>query len=190
MIRYPDQALGLPSAPARPRVEPCPQQELRSLRWAKRGERPVATGAETEVDSEAAGEPDGSSTGRVPQRPGGRLRRLAGGRQGVVKVRLSARELGLLEARAAAAGVSKQRFMVELATKGNWAPAERHALYRVLYAVQGLTSGVANNLNQLARVANTTGQVLPRYDDTALAVREAMESLQAVLAKLSAEAFG
>jgi len=177
MIRYPDQALGLPSAPARPRVEPCPQQELRSLRWAKRGERPVATGAETEVDSEAAGEPDGSSTGRVPQRPGGRLRRLAG-------------ELGLLEARAAAAGVSKQRFMVELATKGNWAPAERHALYRVLYAVQGLTSGVANNLNQLARVANTTGQVLPRYDDTALAVREAMESLQAVLAKLSAEAFG
>jgi hypothetical protein len=102
----------------------------------------------------------------------------------VLKVRLSARELSVLEARASVAGVSKQRFLVELATKGEWAPAERHMLYRVLYSVQRLTSGAANNLNQLARVANTTGQVLPGYETTARAVQGAMAQLQDLLARL------
>lgn len=133
---------------------------------------------------EVGGPPELSPAGSaVP--PGGRLRRSLGGRRYVVKVRLSARELAALEARAGQAGVSKQRFLVELATRGKWAPAERHGLYRVLYSMQVLTSGVANNLNQLARVANTTGQVLPGYEATAWAVQDTMGALRELLAGLA-----
>jgi hypothetical protein len=46
---------------------------------------------------------------------------------------------------------------------------------------------VGNNLNQIARVANTTGQVLPGYETTAKAVQDAMAALEGVLAKLPAE---
>ena len=102
-------------------------------------------------------------------------------------VRLTGRELGVIEARAAAAGVSKQRFMVECATHGEWAPAERHAFYKVLGRVRNVTYAVGNNLNQIARVANTTGQVLPGYETTAKAVQDAMAALEGVLAKLPAE---
>lgn len=118
---------------------------------------------------------------------GGRLHRHTGGRQHVVFVRLTGRELGVIEARAAAAGVSKQRFMVECATHGEWAPAERHAFYKVLGRVRNVTYAVGNNLNQIARVANTTGQVLPGYETTAKAVQDAMAALEGVLAKLPAE---
>lgn len=118
---------------------------------------------------------------------GGRLRRHSGGRQHVVFVRLTGRELGVIEACAAAAGVSKQRFMVESATHGKWAPAERHEFYKVLNRVRNVTYAAGNNLNQIARVANTTGQVLTGYDTTAKAVQDAMAALEGVLAKLPSE---
>jgi hypothetical protein len=99
-------------------------------------------------------------------------------------VRLSDRELGTVEARAGAAGISRQRLLVEAATRGEATPSERQTLYTVLYSLQRIALGAANNLNQLARVANTTGQVLPGYEQTAAAVRDSLEALAPVLGRL------
>ena len=82
-------------------------------------------------------------------RPGGRLRRVAGGRQRVFKVSVSAAEEEWLVPRAAALGVSVQRLLVESAMAGGPAPAaERRALYRVLQAAARDVHGVAVNVNQ------------------------------------------
>ena len=115
----------------------------------------------------------------------GRLRRQPGGRRHVVKVLLSDREATVLEARAERAGVSVQRFLLESALVGNrQTVTERHALYRTLLAARRTLVGLGNNLNQLARVANTSGRVPGELGDVTDALMNAAAALEDSLADL------
>ena len=103
----------------------------------------------------------------------------------MVKVLLSEREATVLDARAERAGVSVQRFLLESALIGNQQTvSERHALYRTLLAARRTVAGAANNLNQLARVANTTGRVPAELDDVSDAIVKASGALEASLVEL------
>jgi hypothetical protein len=130
----------------------------------------------------------GPATGRtvVPARGLGRLRRQPGGRTHNVRLVLSDRELTVLTARAERAGVSVQRFLLESALIGNQQTVtERHALYRTLLAARRTVAGVANNLNQLARVANTTGRLPGELGNAMESVVQASGALEASLVELS-----
>ena len=107
-----------------------------------------------------AGEPggDGGRDGPVlgkagataTARPGGRLRRRPGGRQRVVGVRLSPEEEAWIVPRAAAEGLSVQRFLVESALpEGRPSLLARRALCREFLAVARDLHGACVNLNQL-----------------------------------------
>ena len=104
------------------------------------------------LDDEPAGD------GFVPR--GGRMPRRPGGRSHVVFVRLSDRELAAVEARAAAAGISKQRLLVEAATLRRAVPSQRHTvLMMVLYSAQLGSARSGEQPEPAAAVANATGQV-------------------------------
>ena len=57
------------------------------------------------------------------------------------------------------------RLMVESALAGGGGAgasvAERHAMYRELAGVRRLVAAIGNNVNQLARAANATGELEP-----------------------------
>lgn len=61
---------------------------------------------------------------------------------------------------------------------------ERRALAAELFGVRRLLSGVATNLNQLAKVANATGRVDPRVPATAAAVGRYVGRLDSVVVAL------
>ncbi len=111
--------------------------------------------------------------------------RVLGGRARVVKVRLTEQEDMVLSARADAAGVSRQRFLVDAAlARGHTAP-ERRALYGVLTSARTSVMRGMTNLNQLARVANATGQVPHDLGGLAAALERATAVMEAGLAELA-----
>lgn len=119
--------------------------------------------------------------------PGGRRRRVAGGRSRVVKVRVSAAEEAWLLPRAAAVGVSVQRLLVESAMAGGPVPAaERRGLFWRLQAAARDVHGVAVNVNQMARWGNEN-RLVPEGWETVVA---RFEAAQGELLGLAAEAVG
>ena len=97
--------------------------------------------------------------------PQGRTRRerQALPREAEQKVRLSLEEKRRLRERAMELGVSVPRLMVEAALSGVETPAQRRAWIAELFELRRLLATVANNVNQLAKVANTSGE-LPAGD--------------------------
>ena len=94
-------------------------------------------------------------------RPKGRVRR---GREPAPRrvyqqVTLTEAEREQLRARAAELGVSVPRLMVESALQGVETPTDRKQQVAELFEVRRLLATVANNVNQLARSANISGQV-------------------------------
>jgi len=87
-----------------------------------------------------------------------------------------------LERRAGAAGVSVGRYAIEAALDRADTPAERRVRSAELFAVQRMIRGMATNINQLARVANTNGAV-PAAVATALAALDALRSDVEVIAR-------
>jgi hypothetical protein len=83
-------------------------------------------------------------------------------------VKLTEGERDQLRARAAELGVSVPRLMVESALEGMETPTERKRMIAELFEVRRLLATVANNVNQLARSANISGQVAAgrRLDET------------------------
>lgn len=132
--------------------------------------------------AEAADEQAGTDQAGSARR--GRLRRQNGGRPHVVFVRLSEREATVIRARAERAGVSVPRFLVESAVVGQQTLSERHALYRTLLAARRTLAGLANNVNQMARVANTTGHVPGELGELAVALSGAAGALEESLEEL------
>lgn len=83
-----------------------------------------------------------------------------GGRQHSHRVKVSPEEEGILVARAAAAHVTVPRLLVESAlSDGRETPADRRNLTAELLAIRGLLRAVSNNVNQIAKHANTTGEL-------------------------------
>lgn len=80
----------------------------------------------------------------------------------------------MLVARAAAVHVTVPRLLVESAlSDGRETPADRRNLAAELLAIRGLLRAVSNNVNQIAKHANTTGE-LPA---TAAATLRAVDDL-------------
>ena len=86
---------------------------------------------------------------------------MTGGRHLVVKVRLSDSEHDELRRRATTAGVSVQRFLFDAAMAGSAAQsAERRRAQGDEQRARLVLTSIANNVNQLAKWANTN-HVLP-----------------------------
>jgi hypothetical protein len=94
-------------------------------------------------------------------RPKGRVRREreAAPRRVYQQVKLTEQERDQLRVRAAELGMSVPRLMVESALEGVETPTERKRWIAELFEVRRLLATIANNVNQLARSANISGQV-------------------------------
>jgi hypothetical protein len=116
-----------------------------------------------------------------------RMVTVTGGRHHIVKVRLSDRELGLLRERAERACVSLQRFLFEAALCG-WAPqsAARRRATEDAERARIVLTGVANNVNQLAKWANTNHVLPDGISDTLEDVRRAVMVLAETTERLQA----
>jgi uncharacterized protein (DUF1778 family) len=129
------------------------------------------------------GENDVGSETRV-----GRLRRVPGGRKRQVSLCLTDDEYADLRRRADRAQVSVPRYLIEAALSGSASSAaEQRQLRRDVERTQLVLAGLANNVNQLAKWANTN-RVLPDSFESALgdigrataAVTEAVQRVQGV----------
>jgi Bacterial mobilisation protein (MobC) len=76
-----------------------------------------------------------------------------------IQVKATEAEREQLRARAAELGVSVPRLMVESALQGVETPTDRRRMIAELFEVRRLLATVANNVNQLARSANISGEV-------------------------------
>jgi len=106
----------------------------------------------------------------------GRRRRanLPGGRRHAHQVRVSAEEEAVLVRLAEEAGVSVPRLLVEAAVAQDKVTAtDRRAILAALFELNRVVGGAANNLNQLAKHANATGD----FPVGAFAVREQLRGL-------------
>ena len=110
-----------------------------------------------------------------------RMPTVTGGRHLVVKVRLSDSEHDELRRRATAAGMSVQRFLFDAAMAGSAAQsAERRRAQADAQRARLVLTSIANNVNQLAKWANTN-HVLPdafgvALDDVRRATAEVTET--------------
>jgi hypothetical protein len=132
--------------------------------------------------------PDGQSeaSAEVGGRPAVRRRRLAGGRRHQHLVRLSDEEQVQILARARVAGVSVPRLLVESALAGDAQTAsERRAQVTDLLGARRLLAAVSNNLNQLTRAANATGELPPELSATLHATARVIARLDAATAGLT-----
>ena len=125
-------------------------------------------------------------TREQPQPRVARLTRATGGRRNVVKVVLTDAELLALDARATVGGVSRQRLMLEAALTGDHTTAsERRALVTEFVGALRLVGRVSNNVNQLAKVANATGEMPPELAATLNALNRFMQRLDAATGRFA-----
>ena len=143
----------------------------------------MRTGENSAAGEHSSGQPTGQSvTG------GGRLRRRRranleqGSREVVQKVYLTADELADLRVRAAAAGVTVPRLLVEsaLAERGETV-TERRALGAQLLGLQNVLGRTADNVNQIARHANTVHEVPSNFGATLTEIRRAVSAVGEVV---------
>lgn len=126
-------------------------------------------------------DPDGSDQTPV----GGRQRRVQGGRGRRVEVRLTDEEYDGLARRAAVAGVSVPRFLVECGLDPSGpSPGEKRAKFATFMAVRRTLAGAATNLNQLAKWANTEQQWPQEAGDAADAVAVAAAQVEVAIKDL------
>jgi hypothetical protein len=120
----------------------------------------------------------------VRSRPASRGRRRRGRkpepRRVSQQVLLSESERERLRERAAELGVSVPRLLVEAALEGRETPTDRRRELAELFEVRRLLATVANNVNQLARAANISGQVpeRERLEQTLYEVDQLAEQLR------------
>ena len=114
-------------------------------------------------------------------RPKGRARRGRGAepRRVYQQVTLTEVEREQLRAKAAELGVSVPRLMVEAALSGVETPTARRRMIAELFEVRRLLATVANNVNQLARSANISGQV-----DAGRRLEETLGEVDELLARM------
>ena len=96
------------------------------------------------------------------------------------QVKLTEQERDRLRARAAELGLSVPRLLVESALSGVETPTERRRTVAELFETRRLLATVANNVNQLARSANISGEVASerRLEETLREVDELVANLR------------
>jgi hypothetical protein len=107
-------------------------------------------------------------------------------RRRIVQVRCNDEEYTRIRARAEAAGVSPPRLLVELALLGPAGASERDAVKRTMGVIRRQIVGMATNLNQLAKWANTREKLPPALELSLAAVQRMEAQLAALLLDLRA----
>jgi len=98
---------------------------------------------------------------------------------------LTAEEKLALVSRAAEENVSVSRLLVESALAGGESPEGRRAVMVELLQLRRLLATIANNVNQLARAANVSGEVSPRAEATFADVRDLMLRIDVTVDELA-----
>lgn len=114
--------------------------------------------------------------------PKGRVRRARSRvepRRVYQQVTLTEAEREQLRARAVEMGVSVPRLLVESALSGVETPTDRKRMIAEWFEVRRLLATVANNVNQLARSANISGQV-----DAGRRLEETLAEVDELLARM------
>ena len=118
------------------------------------------------------GSPDGS--GEVPTGRAVRMSRSPGGRHRILGVRLTQEEESQIRRRADECGLSAQRFLVEAAMSGSaTAATERRRARRDAERARLVLASISNNVNQLAKWANTNHVLPDTFADTLDDIRRA-----------------
>lgn len=127
-------------------------------------------------------EETGSTAGVLAGLRRKRRANVRGGRLHAHKVLVSPEEEAQLLVRARQHGVSVVRLMVEsaLSDQGVTATQRREDLAQI-FAMYRLLGNIANNMNQLAKVAHATGEVPPELVAAAEHVKRTAQRLDALL---------
>lgn len=110
-----------------------------------------------------------------------------GGRSVRRVVKLTVEQDLALQVMAEELGVSVPRLLVEstLSQSRGETAAERRELITSLFIVQRSVAAVGNNLNQIARAANATGEIDPALDALIEHISGSMKSLDEAISSLS-----
>lgn len=123
---------------------------------------------------------------KARRRSPGRQPRAQGGRRHRADVKMSDEEAIQIQARAISLNLSVPRLLVESALHGDPATvSERHALYRELTAIRRQVAGYFNNVNQLARIGNATGELEPETGAALAASTRVLNRLDDMLATMT-----
>ncbi len=109
-----------------------------------------------------------------------------GGRRHSHEVKVTPEEEAMLLQRAEAQRVTVSRLLVEsaLAPQGE-TPTQRRELLAELFAVNRLLGNLANNVNQIAKATNATGEWQPQTSATLEAVRRASGRIEDAINRLA-----
>lgn len=111
----------------------------------------------------------------------GRQRRsnVPGGRTKSYQVKVSPEEAAVLVRLAAEHHVSVQRFLIEAAmsVEDRETPTERRDALAELFKIHRVLAAISNNVNQLAKASNATGEWPPEATGTLNAVRRTAERI-------------
>lgn len=126
-----------------------------------------------------AGENGGREVARRTRTPGGRAPGF--------RVRVTPEEDLELRVRADRAGVSVPRLLVESALHGGGpqSVAVRREALAELFALERLLGAVSRNINQIAKHANTTGEVREELAGSLAALRRVYDRIEAVMDELA-----
>lgn len=123
----------------------------------------------------------------MTQRKTRRQRRVTGGSPVSIHVRTTVTTYAALIARAAVAGLSVPRYLVESALRDSttgWSLREQRWWAERLDTVETRLIRIGTNLNQLATVANSTGDLPPELPATLAYFTATLEQHRAVLAAI------
>lgn len=119
-----------------------------------------------------------------------RRRRVEGGRQHRHVVRVTPEEEGQLLALALRYRVSVPKLLIDSALAGGAANAAANASVRdelltELFKAYRALAGIANNVNQIARATNATGEAQAEMSATLAAVRRTAERIDGLIDQLA-----
>lgn len=112
---------------------------------------------------------------------------VAGGRQHRHEVKVTPEEEAILLQLAEAQRVTVPRLLVEaaLSAPAGESPSERRNAIAELFGLHRLLAAISNNVNQMARVTNATGNVHTEMVETLRAVRRTAERIDGAIDGLS-----
>ncbi len=133
-----------------------------------------------DVDDDGTAAGDAASRRREQRRR--RRANAAGGRRLRHEVKVTEAEEAQLKARAAEQGITVPRLLVEAALAGGGETAtQRREVAAQLFATYRLLAAISNNVNQIARATNATGDAQPETAATLEAVRRTALRVDAAL---------
>jgi len=135
---------------------------------------------------------DEATEGEKPRRQA-RRRRVEGGRHHRHIVRVTPEEEGQLHALALQYRVSVPKLLIDAALAGGASAAAanasvRHEVIAQMFSTHRLLASIANNVNQMAKATNATGDVQAETVATLRKVREVADRIDAFVDELMAAA--